>query len=248
MSERYFLGLDLGQSQDFTALVALRREDGPPSGYSGRPRHHYEVRGVKRWPLRTAYTRIAQDVAALVERPPLAGCTLGIDKTGVGAGVLEIIAAARPNAVLRPVLITCGHAVTGDGVTVHVPKVELVSVTTAILDNDRLAIPPTVPEAKTLATELRQFRAKVTPAGRETFEADWRTRSHDDLVLGLAIGLWLGENLIDPPDPPIWVAPPGQPPTEAKPLHEWTGGDVLRDLGYTDDDDGHDWQPDPWRA
>jgi hypothetical protein len=27
----------------------------------------------------------------------------------------------------------------------------------------------------------------------ETFEADWRDRQHDDMVLGLAIAAWLGE-------------------------------------------------------
>jgi hypothetical protein len=244
-TERVFLGLDLGQSQDFTALVALRREDGPP--YSGRPRTSYEVRGIRRWALRTAYTRIAQDVAALVERPPLAGCVPGTDATGVGAGVVEIIATARPNAVLRPVLITSGHAVTGDGVTVHVPKIALVSIVTALLDGDRLAIPATLPEAKTLATELRQFRAKVTAAGRETYEADWRVRAHDDMVLALAIAAWLGENTIDPPDPPIWVAPPGLPSGEVKPLEQWSQADVLRDLNIGADVDDN-WEHAWWRA
>jgi hypothetical protein len=157
-------------------------------------RFSYEVRGLKRWPLRTPYRTIAADVADLVKGPPLAGCILGVDKTGVGAGVLEIIQAARPNARIRPILITAGHEVTPDGPGFRVPKLELVAVVTSLLDGGRLAIPNTHPDAKTLAKELREFRVKVTAAGNETAEADWRSRAHDDLVLALAIAGWLGEH------------------------------------------------------
>jgi hypothetical protein len=191
--DRFFMGLDLGQSVDFSALVALQRTWLPKEERSGRRRYRYEVRGVRRWPLRTPYTAIASDVTALVSKPPLAGCVLGVDKTGVGAGVLEIIRAARPNATLRPVLITSGHEVARDGAGFRVPKLELVAAVTALLDSGRLAIPATIPEAKTLGKELLSFRAKVTTAGNETMTADWRTRAHDDLVLALAIAAFLGE-------------------------------------------------------
>jgi hypothetical protein len=123
-----------------------------------------------------------------------------VDKTGVGAGVLEIIQAAHPNAVIRPILITAGHGVTPDGAGYHVAKVELVAAVTALLESDRLAIPPTIPQAKTLATELRAFRARVTAAGNEKMEADWRSRAHDDLVLALAIAAWLGEHARE-----VWI-------------------------------------------
>jgi hypothetical protein len=192
--DRFFLGLDLGQQVDFSALVALQRSPLPLAERSGRRRYRYEVRGLKRWPLRTPYTAIAADTAALVSKPPLAGCVLGVDKTGVGAGVLEIIRVARPNALVRPVLITSGHAVTPDGAGYRVPKVELVAAVTVLLDSGRLAIPATIPEAQTLGRELLAFRAKVTTDGHETMAADWRTRAHDDLVLALAIAAFLGEH------------------------------------------------------
>jgi hypothetical protein len=195
--ERFFLGLDLGQSVDHSALVALQRTALPTTlkctSY-WRTRYRYEVRGLKRWPLKTSYTQIATDVAVLVAEPPLAGCVLGVDKTGVGAGVLEIIQVARPNAVIRPILITAGHEVTPDGAGYKVPKVELVAVVTALLESDRLAIPRSIPEAKTLGKELQAFRAKVTVAGNEQLAADWRTRQHDDMVLALAIAAWLGQH------------------------------------------------------
>jgi hypothetical protein len=62
--QRFFLGLDIGQAQDHTALVALQRTPLPPAERSGRRRYRYEVRGLKRWPLRTPYITIAADVAA----------------------------------------------------------------------------------------------------------------------------------------------------------------------------------------
>jgi hypothetical protein len=195
--ERYFLGLDLGQTSDPSALVALRRTPLPATLNCERywkTRYRFEVCGLKRWPLKTPYTQIAADVAALIARTPaLAGCVLGVDKTGVGAGVLEIIQAARPDAVIRPVLITAGHEVTPDGPGFRVPKLELVGAVTALLESGRLAIPRTIPEATTLGRELQAFRAKVTAAGNETMAADWRTRQHDDMVLALAIAAWLGQ-------------------------------------------------------
>jgi hypothetical protein len=197
--DAYFLGLDLGQAVDFTALAGLRRSAIP--GAPRQARFRYEAVGIRRWPLRTPYTQIAQEVAVIVSGP-LAGCTLGVDKTGVGAGVLEIIKAAKPRATIRPVTITAGAQVTPDGLGFKVPKLDLVAAVTAMLESGRLAIPGTLPEAQTLGKELLAFRAKVTAAGNETLAADWRTRAHDDLCLALAIACWLGER----PRKQLWIA------------------------------------------
>jgi hypothetical protein len=225
---RYFLGLDLGQRADFTALVGLMRTEVPGAPY--RARFRYEVRGVRRWPLNTPYTAVAQDVAALVADGPLAGCTLGVDWTGVGQGVYEIVLAARPNALVRPVYITAGHAVRDEGVRYFVPKMELVGVVAALLDGGRLAIPPTVPQAATLGRELQAFKAKVTAAGNETAAADWRTRQHDDLVLGLAIAAWLGERRGQD-----W-APPSDAPAGRSLLSQMPAG-----LFYSPEGGGNPW-------
>ena len=44
-------------------------------------------------------------------------------------------------------------------------------------------------EAGTMADELKDFRRKVSTAGRYSYEA--RVGKHDDLVLAVAIGLWV---------------------------------------------------------
>ena len=108
--------------------------------------------------------------------------------------MVDLLRKARPRAYLRPVLITAGHTVSKDGPAFNVPKVELVSTVATLLHSRRLEIPREIPESQVLEKELLAFRAKVTAKGNETFEADWRSRQHDDLVLSLAIAAFLGEN------------------------------------------------------
>jgi hypothetical protein len=190
----FYLNLDLGQVNDFSALVALRQE------WDGRTRR-YTVRGAKRWPRGYAYSRVVADVVGLVAESPLAGCVLGVDQTGVGRPIFEMLAEARPDAELRPIVITGGLSVTfGDGTT-RVPKVLLCGTTQALLQGDRLVIPEELREAATLKSELQNFRARVNPrTGHESLEADWRTQAHDDLILSLAIAAWLGETTPPPDD------------------------------------------------
>jgi hypothetical protein len=56
-----------------------------------------------------------------------------------------------------------------------------------------LKIAEELPHAEILVGELTTFSTKITLAGNETFEA-WRERDHDDMVLAVAMALWLGEN------------------------------------------------------
>ena len=88
---RFFVGLDLGQTQDFSALVVLEHV---PSKPGATPRHRdqtFALRHIERFPLGTSYPRIVADVGDLVSRPPLAGaCRIALDATGVGRAVVDI--------------------------------------------------------------------------------------------------------------------------------------------------------------
>src|SRR5262245_41254435 len=92
----HIVGLDLGQSHDYTALVILERtllpetEDDPRTLVS-----HYAVRHIKRWQLKTPYTTIVEEVVQLVATPPLANPKLAVDITGVGRPILDMLKAAR---------------------------------------------------------------------------------------------------------------------------------------------------------
>jgi hypothetical protein len=70
-----------------------------------------------------------------------------------------------------------------------VPKLSLVSRLQALLHEGSLKIHRDIPDAAVLVRELRDFRVEFTAAGSLTFNA--RSGWHDDLVLALAIAVWV---------------------------------------------------------
>ena len=81
MNQRFVLGVDLGQTNDYTALVILERLES---------QHH--VRHAERLPLGTTYPRQVERVAALVGSPQLARDVLvAVDGTGVGRAVVDLL-------------------------------------------------------------------------------------------------------------------------------------------------------------
>jgi len=179
------LGLDLGQRKDYSALCVVQREFRP----SGE--RHYGLRYLKRWPLGTGYPEILSDLATLLRNPIFDQPKLAVDITGVGLGVFDFVKQSGLPVIHRPILITAGSHVTNEAGCYHVPKKELVSVLQVLLQSRRLRV-ANIPERELLVKELLQFKVKVSTAGNESFEA-WRERDHDDLVLAVAMALWLGE-------------------------------------------------------
>jgi hypothetical protein len=144
-----------------------------------------------------------QHVANLLTRPPLCGdevfpaAELVIDETGVGRAVGDIFEAAG----MRPkrVTITAGtEATSGHGLNrYHVAKTILISQLDAALHIGRLRIASALADAAAMAEELKDFRRKVSDAGRSSYAA--RSGSHDDLVLAVAIAIWW----LNQPPPPV---------------------------------------------
>jgi hypothetical protein len=187
----FVLGLDLGQSQDYTALAVNELTHAPDPDRPGKWERHHAIRHLQRWPLGTSYVDVAAGVGKVLGQLP--GAVLLADKTGVGAACVDLFKAVGLAARLVPVIITGGHATLRDGGEVHVPKKELVSAVQSCLQRRTLKVAPALAEAETLRRELGAFRVKVSAAtGNETFEA-WRERDHDDLVLAVALAVWYGE-------------------------------------------------------
>jgi hypothetical protein len=192
----WLVGLDLGQAQDPTALAAVEQSRVESDG--GRSVNFYAVRYLQRWPLGTPYTRVVADVADLLGREKLAGCPVAVDMTGVGRAVVDLLREQRTRSRLFPATITAGQHVSGDYASgFGVPKKELVSALQVPLQSRRLVIASGLREADVLRKELGNFRVKVTAAANETFGV-WREGQHDDLVLALALAVWLGEKLHPP--------------------------------------------------
>ncbi len=191
MKPTFFAGLDLGQSQDYSALVILERR-----GFSLQ-KYSFDCRHIHRWKLRTPYPVIVADTvrwmnSEAVNKGVKARPTLAIDKTGVGSPVVDLFKNEKMHARLVPVLITAGDSVTKDGDTVRVPKRNLVSSISIALQNGKLKYSDQLELTSTLIAELQNFKAKISTAGHDSYGAgaEWRTGNNDDLVLALSMALW----------------------------------------------------------
>jgi hypothetical protein len=187
LETHYYSGLDLGQMQDYSALAVVERTEHPDPSNAKKTLYHFAVRHLHRWPLGTAYPLIVTDVRKLFAAPPLRSTTLAVDQTGVGRAVVDLFRSAGITASLWPITIT--HGESGHGSTVA--KKNLVGAVQVPLQDRRLRIAESLPLASVLAEELSLFRVKITLSANETFEA-WRERDHDDLVLALALALYVG--------------------------------------------------------
>ena len=184
----YLVGLDLGKMQDFTALVILEQHGAAPA--------HYNLRFIKRFPLKTSYQEIMDSVIRMLKSKEFQAhpSALIVDATGVGAPVVDLFKRAK----VRPVAITItgGFEVTRlSGREFRVPKRDLVSNLRLLFDDQRLQIAEGLPDAKVLVEELLNFRQKVSDAGHDSYEP-WREGEHDDLVLATALAAWYGESQV----------------------------------------------------
>ena len=201
---RHFIGLDLGQAQDFTALAVLSRPKVTGREPPADRQPPYAVPHLHRFPLGTPYPAIVAAVVELLRTPPLKGSMLVVDQTGVGRPVVDMLTdglEGRVNCLCCPITITAGHEVTRSEVgQLRVPKKELVACLQVLLQTRRLRIAQALPDAATLVRELETFRVKITEAANETFGA-WREGQHDDLVLAVALAAWMGERCL--PEGPV---------------------------------------------
>lgn len=192
----FYLGLDLGQAQDFTAVAIIERL----SIKTGRCKHchadtfeaHHHLRHVERFPLKTSYPEITERVKVMVESEQLRGQYLVLaDATGVGRPVVDLLKKASIKVV--PVTITGGSQESSDVLgNWNVAKTILVSNLQVLLQNHRLKFADNLPQVSTLMDELLKFQVKITDAANQVYGA-WREGAHDDLVLSVALAAWYSE-------------------------------------------------------
>lgn len=202
----FVVGLDLGKSQDFTALcvdeliafdrvVLERSKFAPTVSETGRRRvMRHRIRNLHRYRRGTPYPEIGRDVASVMRQLPIMHRKpeLVVDRTGVGAPVVD----GLREMDLHPtsIGITGGTVINEVSSTeINVPKLLLASTIDACLSEDRLAITDEADASDALKAELAGFHARVRPTGSVALEA-WREGTHDDLVLALALAVWRGEN------------------------------------------------------
>jgi hypothetical protein len=194
MFESYFIGLDLGQSHDFTAIAVLERavlqREFNHAVWAYRKEVQLHLRHLERVPIGTPYPEVVRRVVEITRSPILTGpIHLAVDNTGVGAAVMDLLRAAQPKATLLPVTITAGDTQNFSNGSHRVPKRDLIVGLQVLLQRGALRIAAGLPDAPTLLKELMAMRVKVSTAGNEQFAA-WREGAHDDLVLAVSLASW----------------------------------------------------------
>jgi phage FluMu gp28-like protein len=182
---QFILGIDLGELRDYTALVVLEVKKGDPSTY--------DCRHLERIPLGAGYPEQVEYIAQLVKSLRAIGnVRIAVDATGVGRPVIEML---RPVVGrLNAITLTGGDAVTeGEDREYRAPKRDVVAATKVLLQCGRLRIAEALPLASVLVEELLAFEVRISPRGHDSYAAG-RESEHDDLVLALALAVWLAEH------------------------------------------------------
>lgn len=196
---RWYVGVDLGQSHDPTAVCVLEeRYATVPPGVQGNElqrlkqglreyRSPLKVRHLERLQLGMPYPDQVNYVIDLVHRPPLREPQTFIDYTGVGRPVFDLFDQARLPR-LNGITITGGSEVHRGNRVFSVPKQILMSKLQAQLHTGTLKIAAGIRDAPALLREMQDFRVTFTSAGNAIFNA--RQGAHDDLVLAVAMAVF----------------------------------------------------------
>jgi hypothetical protein len=207
----FIVGVDLGSVAEPTAIVVVEAHTLPHVGYrqtrqsggwildqpvyrlpDGRqtvehPPISYSVRHAERLKPGTSYPSIVKRAKYFEKK--LEEPLLTVDTTGVGEATVALF--RKADLAPHVITITAGESSASEGKARRIPKWDLVSVAQVLLQTNRLRIAKAIPLADTMLRELLNFRMKVS-LNAATAEA-WREGPHDDLVLALAIALWIGE-------------------------------------------------------
>ncbi len=196
---RYWLGVDFGQANDWTALTVMESVT-LHAGVNAEPELHIPY--LTRPPLRTSYERIASGVVdrlckleptgAFGERGEIG---LVVDATGVGRAVVDMLSRElsqrrdTPRVAFWPVVVTGGNVVSRNGAYLSVPKRNLITAGVAALQTGRLKIGADVENRDVLIQELRDYRLKINVKGHDQYEP-WRQGQHDDLLFSMCLAAW----------------------------------------------------------
>jgi hypothetical protein len=206
-----FIGLDLGQRNDYSALVILERviertqeRDFTTYAWKVTEVQRLGVVHAERIALGTPYPDVVRYVAGAARHCAGLGRTfLAVDVTGVGAAVWDLLREQNLGKCWpMPVLITPGHKAHWWEGRHCVPKQDLVAGVVRAMEEGRLHAAEGL-DLEELTREMRGFGVMTSARGRESFEG-----KKDDLVIALCLAVW-ATGMAAPGEPDrIW---PGTP-------------------------------------
>lgn len=193
----YYIGVDLGQVQNYTAVAILERAlkiTGPrnPATYEYPYRILHSLRYLERIQLGTSYEEIANYVRGLVVHPLLSHAPrqIIVDATGVGRPVVEILRRVLDRCDVRipiiSVMITSGQQQTNKYNEYHIPRNDLLMHLELSFQNEQLKIAKDLPDVQKLTRELQNLRRRSP----DSLITSNRSTVHDDMVFAAALAVW----------------------------------------------------------
>lgn len=215
----WLMSIDLAQGGgDFTAMSVIERTE-PANGdyptYAVRVLDRFNDRQApKKIPLwaeeqwdiicRLHQDQVVRRTGRLGSGPLDPPVRMVVDVTGVGDFGTETLAQAGWTPTL--IKIHGGDAVSRPEPDIYrVPKRDIAGALGVLLRDRRLTWDRSLPLAGVLEKELANFKVKIGLHGHDSYGAgtleSWRDGSHDDLVLSVGMGAWIGEYEGLQPDP-----------------------------------------------
>jgi hypothetical protein len=196
----WYLALDLGQSNDRSALCAMVRTISrgafDPFVFGKPEVVRFDIRHLERWPAGAPYPVVVARCVEFCERLkvkfPFARGEFWMDNTGVGRPVADLFRASRLAYPLFPLSIHGGDAVRDHGEIVGVPKRDLVAAFKVLFQGGALRIAEGLAEAPHLVRELVNFRVKVSAAGHDSY-SNGGEAANDDLLCAGAMCAWAAQ-------------------------------------------------------
>jgi hypothetical protein len=179
----FYIGLDLGQRQDFSAVAVVEREEQAQAWMPAR--RELSVAHLERMGLGTPYPKVVERVCEMMRHPKMAErCRLVVDATGVGAPVVDLLRQEGFAGRLSTVTITGGERAHGVGERWHVPRRDLLAGVEVLLEAGELKICRRLKEAARL---VRELEAMSVDGGGE----------HDDLVFAVGLAVWRARRAVN---------------------------------------------------
>jgi hypothetical protein len=242
--EDFLFGFDFGKRRDNAAIIGLRRT--PLPNYVAPTNEEAEddplllrIIHAQLAPLHTEYHALAEHAAHIAQRPRYQGrVQFVLDVNGPGEPAVEIFE-RQPGLeeILWLINTSAGQTARRVEKTMRfsVPKKDLKDAVKVNLQRRRLvANPLDAHDMEALRLQLFAFKMKVK-AGKVTMEAQTES-DHDDLVMALAMPVWLSGQLPleerdgEPAGQP-GVLLPGPTTTVDRPAPSWRDGPVMRPAG-----------------
>ena len=181
-----WIGVDLGQRRDHTAIAVVERVfeqatvmEFMREGVDGR--WWFRVRMLERIRLGTPYPDVVKRVREISEMPMIAmGRSVVVDGTGVGAPVVDLLRRAGMGCSILPLIITGGgRSGTLQGGYESVSRSELLTGMQVLVQQERLVMAAGCKEVEVFRREMLGLKMKG-PGSEE----------HDDLAIAVALALW----------------------------------------------------------